>query len=152
MRLFHALLGLVIALSGCAGISADGPVVPRNLARGALSGVTEAKEEVIKTQAAWEKWWAKHSVQAPAAAPPPKVDFKREMVLAVTMGRRRTGGYSLEILGAETRGQRLRVTVRRQAPPPGAMVTQALTAPFHVVAVPRSDLKVEFIEAGSSEK
>jgi hypothetical protein len=68
------------------------------------------------------------------------------MVIAVTMGRRSTGGYSIEITRVERVGNRLRVEVTRTAPPRGAMTIQALTAPFHFVAVPASDLPVRFVE------
>ena len=71
------------------------------------------------------------------------------MVIFVAMGRQRTGGYSIEVANVEVVDQKLKISFKRKSPPPGAMATMALTAPFHIVAVPKSDLKAEFVEAKS---
>ncbi len=128
-------------------VNCDAESLPlRKIAKGALSGIAEARQEVIKDQAAWERWWTKHAVKGNSLETIPTIDFSKEMVIAVTMGRRNTGGHSIEITTAETAGQQLKISVRRTSPPPGAMVMQALTAPFHFVSVPKSDLPPEFVE------
>ncbi len=58
--------------------------------------------------------------------------FKTHAVVAAFLGRRRTGGYHIEI--KQTGRQNLNVIAH--APGKGAMVKMALTAPFRVVAVP----------------
>ena len=124
----------------------------RTLAKGAFSGVAEAKQEVIKTQTAWDKFLAAHHANTKAAPQLPAVDFSKDMVIAATMGRKNSGGYSIEITGVETNANRLRVSVRRTSPAPGAIVITALTAPFHFVAVPKSELKPEFVDAPAADK
>jgi hypothetical protein len=62
------------------------------------------------------------------------------------MGTKRTGGYTIKIVRVEPTGKSLKVFVKQSSPPPGSLSIQALTAPFHFVAVPRSDLKPEFVE------
>jgi hypothetical protein len=75
------------------------------------------------------------------------------MVIAVTMGTKRTGGYAIEIVGVEVVDKKLKISVKETSPPPGAMAIQVLSAPFHFVAMPRSDFAVEFEEAKTqSEK
>ena len=74
------------------------------------------------------------------------------MVIVVTMGTKRTGGYSIEIVGAGPAGKKLKVSVKQTSPAPGAMTIQALTAPFHFVAVPRNELEPEFVEAAPAQK
>ena len=118
----------------------------RTLAKGAFTPIAEARQEVFYDQPSWEKFWQKHAVNAKGTAQPPAVDFTREMVVAVTMGKQRTGGYSIEITQAEVSGQQFQITVKKRAPAPGAMVTQAITAPFHFAAVPMSRLKPVFVE------
>jgi PrcB C-terminal len=63
------------------------------------------------------------------------VDFDREMVVGIFLGEKSTGGYEVEIVRAEQRDSSLYFYYREKAPPPGAMVTQALTQPFHLVRV-----------------
>jgi len=137
----------IVALVGCTIATGADPITLRSLGKGGFSGIKEARQEVIKDKAAWEKLWTEH-----AKTPVPEVDFAKEMVIVATLGTKRTGGYSVEIVSAEPAGKKLRVTVKQASPPPGALAIQALTAPFHFVAVPRSDLEVEFLEPKAEAK
>jgi hypothetical protein len=124
----------------------------RSLKKGAFSGIRDVKQEVIKSAEAWEKLWKQHSTAAGASDKMPAVDFSKEMVIVATMGTKRTGGYTIEIVDVEAKDKALKISIKKTAPPPDAMTIQALTAPFHFVAVPRSDLKPEFVEVKPSEK
>jgi hypothetical protein len=153
MNLVHTLaIGLSLAcLLNCLG--ADSPkVLPiRSLAKGGMSGIRDPKRELIKETGTWEKLWKQHAVSAGASGKTPAVDFSKEMVIASTMGTKRTGGYSIEILRVEAAGKVLKIYINQSSPPPGAMSIQVLTAPFHFVAVPRSDLKPEFVETNAGK-
>ena len=143
---------LVSFFVSCATQHFAGALPMTNIAKGAFSGITEARQEVIRDKAAWEKLWNQHNVTTKQGGRIPEIDFAKEMVIAVTLGRKRTGGYAIEILSVAAEDKKLKVTVKRTAPAPGAMVTQALTAPFHFVAVPRSDLNQEFVEVKAADK
>jgi PrcB C-terminal len=67
------------------------------------------------------------------------VDFDREMVVGIFLGEKSTGGYEIEIVRAEQGDSSLYFYYREKSPPPGAMVTQALTQPFHLVRVAKYD-------------
>ena len=136
----------------CLTAGAVEKIAMRTLAKGAFSGVREAKQEVIKGQAAWDKFLSAHQANAKSAPQIPAVDFAKEMVIAVTMGRKSSGGYSIEIIGVEAAANRLKISVKRNSPVPGAITITALTAPFHFVAVHRSDLRPEFVDAPAAEK
>lgn len=142
----------IVTLLGCTSATGADPLTLRSLGKGGFSGIKEMKQEVIKDKAAWEKLWTEHSKPTRNASPAPEVDFSKEMVIAATLGTKRTGGYSVEIVSAEPAGRKLRVTVKQASPPPGALAIQALTAPFHFAAVPKSDLEVEFIEPKSQAR
>ncbi len=124
----------------------------RSLKKGAFSGIREAKQEVVKTADAWEKLWKQHATAAGEPEKIPAVDFSKEMVVVATMGTKRTGGYAIEIVGVEAKDKTLKISVKKSSPPPDAMTIQALTAPFHFVAVPKSNLKPEFVEVKPSHK
>jgi hypothetical protein len=136
---------VAIMLHSLSTAMAEAPQL-RTLAKGSFSGIDEPKQEVIKDRQAWEKFWSQHSVSAKPQEKPPEVDFAKEMAIVVTMGKQRKGGYAVEIISAKEIEKRLRVTIKTVLPKPGGMSIQALTAPFHYVAAPRSDLKPEFIE------
>ena len=129
--------------------AADAPSL-RTLAKGGFSGITEARLSVIRDQASWEQFWKEHSVRVTNPPPAPAVDFKKEMVLTATLGRRTTGGFSIEFTRIQDDPAGLKVFVVKKSPRPGGMNLQSLTAPFHFVAVPVSEKKVEFVDGDNS--
>jgi hypothetical protein len=139
-----SVLILVLALSQ----SASPDLV--TVAQGLRSGESEPLECVVRTAAEWEALWKSHAgVPAdlpakPGAEPAPAVDWPTEMVVAVFLGTRSTGGYSVEIAGARREGDALIVEYVERQPGPGSIVTQALTSPFHIAKLPRHDGPVRF--------
>ena len=114
--------------------------------KGANSAQNAPQRVVVKDQKSWEKTWSgiKGSIQPKPEVP--KIDFDKNMVIAVFMGRKNTGGYAVEIAKIEEK-EKLVVTVKETSPRPDAMVTMALTAPYHVVVVPKTGKAVEFVDA-----
>jgi hypothetical protein len=115
------------------------------LDKGSRSGIRERKRVVVKTEREWEKLKRSHQASG-SRTQIPSVDFEQEMVAAVFAGEKRTGGYGIEITKIEEDAQDRRLTVffRENRPPPNAMLTQALTQPFHVVKLKKTTLKVVF--------
>ena len=67
--------------------------------------------------------------------PAPSVDFRTRSVAAFFWGFKPTGGYGLEVAGVTYAGDAARVVLTLIAPRPGAIVTQALTSPYVVLAL-----------------
>lgn len=105
------------------------------LAQGTHSEIGDPREAVIRTQAEWAALWKAHGQPEPPVA----VDFSREMVAAVFLGTRATGGYSVQIVGTRRSGDALVIEYTEQQPDRDAILTQALTTPFHIVKLPRYD-------------
>lgn len=146
---------LVLLAGACFGwLAANGaePLELRNIAKGGVSGIVETKQLVVTNASEWAKLWSAHRANTRGDTQLPEVAFVKEMVVFVAMGQQRTGGYSVEIVKVEPGEKTLKILVKRKSPPKGAMVTQALTAPFHIVAVPRSELKPEFVETHEAIK
>ena len=54
-------------------------------------------------------------------------------------------------LYAERAGSELRVYYRGKSPDPGAMLTQALTEPYHLIKLPKDDGRLIFAPESLSE-
>ena len=112
--------------------------------QGTFSGVTDHRLVAVIDQSAWETLWSKHASKVLPSPEVPKVDFSADMVIAVFDGEKSTGGFSIEIVSiAETSTKRV-VRVVSRIPAPDAMVTMALTQPFHIVTVKLTDKRIEF--------
>lgn len=93
----------------------------------------------VEDEAAWKALWRTLS-----SGPPPAVDFAKERLVAVFLGPRPAGGYSVEFVDILTTSTRLVVRYREQIPPPGQAPREGATAPYAIKAVPRTDAPVRF--------
>jgi len=129
----------LVALCLMVGLAhAQGTV--RTIEKGAQSNVDDALKASARTDAEWAALWKKHN----GAKPAPKIDFSKEMVVAVFMGSRPTAGFAVEIVSAAERNGKLVVSYRETLPGPGTVSAQVLTAPYHLAAVPRTGSEVAF--------
>jgi hypothetical protein len=107
----------------------------KTIARGVRSGVREPLETVIRSQTDWQSLWGRHTSTGTAPSPPPTVDFDKELVAAVFLGEKPSGGYGVEISSAEVADNSLTIFVKETSPKPGAIVTLAINQPFHIVRI-----------------
>lgn len=114
-------------------------VVFTTVARGTDSQVSEPREVIARSAGEWRALWSTHSAERA-----PDIDVSRWTVVAVFLGTRPTGGYEVEITRVLQEGGATVVEYREQRPPPDAFLIQALTSPFHIVRIPRTDTKVTF--------
>ena len=102
------------------------------IARGDASHVTEPRRDIARTDDEWRALWAIHAGPGAAA---PAVDMGASIVAAAFAGEKPTAGYSIEIT-ADDRDP-VRLAVQETAAPPGGVLAQVITSPFHIVSVPR---------------
>jgi hypothetical protein len=105
----------------------------QTVAKGSLSGVREPSQVIIRSQAKWLALWHRHTLVDTNPAPAPVINFDKEIVAAVFLGEKPTGGYSVEIIRAEQMNGSLLIEYREKSPPPSSMTIQALTQPFHII-------------------
>jgi hypothetical protein len=137
---------LLAALAGCSSprSSPGHKLTWRTLSRGLSSGLVQPGHHVIRDPTAYFKLWADHAAEVPRAALPPAVDFSREMVVAVALGQRPTGGYMVEIVDVVLRGRTARVLVAERVPRPGVLQIQMATQPYQFIALPALNARIEF--------
>ncbi len=140
MSRFCCLLPLLALLLGaCQAARSPAELEPRILGHwsGQNGGADASGHRVLRDANDWNAHWRAVGQEAPRP-----IDPVREMAIVVFLGERRTGGYTVEITAVESSAEGLIVTPRESAPPPGAMVTQALTQPWALALVPASDRPV----------
>ena len=123
---------VVLALQGVSPL--------RVLEKGDQSNVDDARQVAARTTAEWNTLWRQHSPDRDQ----PRVDFARDMVLGVFLGSRTTAGFSVEIVSALVEQGILVVRFRETRPQSDRISAQVITAPYHLVAVPRHSGDVRF--------
>jgi hypothetical protein len=91
----------------------------------------------LRTTDQWLAFW-----QQVGREPPRVLDTSAEMAVVIFLGEKNTGGYGAEITGVRVHEGRLVLDYRESSPAPDAMVTQALTSPWAVAIISRSELLV----------
>ena len=128
---------LVIVL---AALLQSTPPNVRTVAKGPLSAINQPRQVAVRSATEWGALWKEHGDNAPL----PVIDFSREMVVGVLLGRRPTAGYGIEIVRTIGNGGALVVEYVESAPSRDAITAQILTAPYHFAAVPKFDGAVSF--------
>jgi len=120
------------------------PVV--TIQKGNFSGIHEPLQVTVRDQTEWEALWKRHTSNQSPPLPVPVVDFGTEMVVGLFAGDKTTGGYEVEITGAELKGSNLYIFYLEKNPAPGGMTIQAVTQPFHLIKLARQDIPVVFVK------
>lgn len=72
------------------------------------------------------------------------VNFSNDILIAVFQGQKNTGGYGISIKKITDDGETLTVYVQEISPGGGCMVTMALTSPYSIVKIQKTDKRITF--------
>lgn len=155
--LFSTLI--VLLLAGCQYISRDDgngaaeffenaePVSFETIEKGSYGNQdVEERNAVIRDTEAFSSFWMNLHEGVQPMPSVPEVDFTGQMVVATVMGTRPSGGYASEITHAGSGFDRLGIRIKNRTPGNSCGVTAALTNPYHIVKIERSELEVRFFE------
>jgi hypothetical protein len=110
---------------------------PRTIEKGDQSNIEDARQVLVRTEAEMRQLWQQHAPNRPM----PTIDFSREMVVGVFMGSRPNAGFSTAIISATAANGALIVRYSETKPSAGVVTAQILTFPYHLVAIPKAEVK-----------
>jgi len=132
--------GLIVGIVA----AGDGGQHPATSWQGNRAGINETQQVVIRNTGDWQKLWNQiHSSREPMPTVP-VIDFSSNMVIGYFLGQRSTGGYSVSIEDIKESNDEIVVTISTTMPGRNSIVSQALTSPYAIQAIPKSDKKVVF--------
>jgi hypothetical protein len=111
---------------------------------GARGGSDDASTLVVRSAGEWTALWRRIGREEPR-----KLDPAKEMAVAVFLGEKRTGGFSVEIKSVREESGNLFVEYHERTPAPDMVVAQVLTSPWTVAVTSRSSSPVVFVKASS---
>lgn len=123
---------------------AEGDIAFATIDSGTFSGVAQRAGVTVRDEGEWLELWRKHSSKQYPPAPLPHVDFGADMVVAVFSGERASGGFAIQVERIKESGGRLIVYVSETGAAPGSINTMAITQPYHIVKLARSNATVVF--------
>lgn len=128
--------------------STTAPLTFRTLAFGQQTPLQHAGRLALTDAGSWADMWA--NVREDPTALPPEVDFATESVLLALHGPASNTCYSIRITGAWLVGSEVQANVTTFGPEPGAACGDAITYPWHAVAVGRPDARAVWNERTST--
>lgn len=75
----------------------------------------------------------------------PDVDFGEKMVIAVVMGQKPSGGYSVSLKQLEVGSDSIQFLVDETVPGENCIVTQAITNPYQIIAIDKTEKEIKFV-------
>lgn len=111
--------------------------------KGYYCGIGQNKNIVIKDTQEWTNTW-KDLLSNTNYQKSKNINFENKTIIAVFMGERNSGGYSIEIKNVVENGNQLIVSYIENSPSADSMVTMALTQPFHVIEIDKTDKEIVF--------
>lgn len=75
----------------------------------------------------------------------PNVDFEEKTIIAVVMGQKPSGGYSVSIKQLEVGKDTIQFMVEEVIPGEKCFVTEALTNPYQIIAIDKTQKEIKFV-------
>ncbi|MCW8916795.1 MAG: protease complex subunit PrcB family protein [Magnetovibrio sp.] len=143
LRFLPTVLGLGLCLastpSWSAPINNAEPVVARKVVHGNLSSPTKHSVHVLRTGHEWREFTNAQRINWDT-----NIDFNHDMVVAVFLGTRNTSGYRITLPEVRMTEWLIEVTYAEIPPDPQRNHIQALTSPYVLSILPRSEAPVVF--------
>lgn len=117
------------------GYSSGTALEVRRIGQWTHTGIRERRRLVIQDDSALAQFWSELAVGDER----PKVDFSRELVIAVASGQQPTGGFSIAVEQASQKQGELTIRVVETGPGRNCVTTSELTQPVEVVAAPQRE-------------
>lgn len=131
--------------SGCSTQGNDEKKLPMEIILdGTYSAVEDKREILLNNNEDFQKLMAdvyKNLDQMPRI---PVVDFNKNSVVAVFIGNRSNGGFMVAIDSITEGSKNLTVNITETTPGKNCMVTDAITRPFTLVKIPKTESKPVF--------
>jgi hypothetical protein len=111
---------------------------------GAYSSIADKRQVVVTNQEEYMKLMDELYSYLDQVPKVPEVDFTKNSVVAVFMGEKPNGGYTINFDKVIKRKDDLTVSFYETTPGPKCMVTDAITRPYEIAKIPKIDRKVKF--------
>ncbi|MCL4416925.1 MAG: protease complex subunit PrcB family protein [Actinobacteria bacterium] len=133
---------LLLFLFSCGKENRD-KIALDTISKGKYSQQAEKEYFVIKDTESFNQLLAKIS-NGDSEITNKDVDFSKEMVVGVFLGEKPTGGYTVEISDVLKQDKYIEFLIKINEPNPGEIVTEAITSPYHIIKLKKSDMEIVF--------
>ncbi|MFP3985216.1 MAG: protease complex subunit PrcB family protein [Candidatus Bathyarchaeia archaeon] len=111
---------------------------------GNMNGYCEETYIVVRNEAEWEGVWEKHTLLESPPRSLPEINFSRNIIVCVFMGKCPTAGYKISIDRIWTDGEFVHVEIVKSRSSNDLAVAQIITRPFIIASLNSTNLHFVF--------
>jgi len=144
LLLFAALyIAIGIFNVGCSD-STENTSFSMIISEGALSNISVQRFDIIRDSVALVALWTIQNLGFAGVAEIPVIDFNQDMILALFLGSRISGGFTIKVESIEELSTQMIINILESVPGTGCPVTLGFTQPFQIVKIPKTDKTIVF--------
>lgn len=114
------------------------------LAQDTYGGYTDSRFMVIEdNESLTEVFNLLNKTRSPALTIP-AINFKKERVIALFLGEKTSGGYSIAVQQIISNNGKINIAYKVTSPKLGDMVTSVMTQPFSIIKIPKTKNVIVF--------
>lgn len=106
------------------------------IAQGNDSAIQSPTKVTLISEGDLQRHWMKH--KPGSSAPLTNIDWNKEWVFAIHLGKRTSGGYSVRVESIDVSGHEVRVNYVEEMPRRGSATSSALTSPYVIIRATRT--------------
>lgn len=144
-KIFFLIVFIIsVFVTGCSTQGNDEKKLPMEIILdGTYCSIEEKREVLLNKNDDYQKLMTEVYSNLDQLPRIPVLDFTKYSVVAVFLGTRSNGGYMVSI-DSIIEGKNLTVNITETTPGKNCMVTDAITRPFSLVKIPKTELKPVF--------
>jgi hypothetical protein len=109
----------------------------RTFESGSQSKIEQYETRVLETEGDFQMYWSRNTGNPPHTAPR-TVDWNKERLVAINLGTKQSGGYSVAVESVKrVRSSEIEISFAVRSPTKGTPVTQGITSPYTVIRMDR---------------
>ena len=90
--------------------------------------------------AVWVRLFSKYDRKPPL----PNIDYENNMLIAVILGERNNGGYSIKTKSILETKRNISITTEEEKPGNTCLTNSVMTYPFQLIEIPKTDKEITF--------
>ncbi|MBN4085136.1 protease complex subunit PrcB family protein [Flavobacteriaceae bacterium AH-315-B10] len=111
-----------------------------------FGGITDSKFMIINNEKDLDLVYSSINKSRTPELEMPTIDFDKETVIALFLGEKNSGGYSIAVEQIINVNDKVNVVYRITSPKAGEMVTSVMTQPYCIIKIPKTSKEIVFLQ------
>ena len=122
------------------------PIIFTEIKTGKNSNYTEYTTEEIHNTKDLSDVWVNLFAKYDRKPPIPIIDFENKMLIAIALGKRNSGSYSIQVNSILETKNGININVSEKQPGSSCITSSVMVYPFQLIEIARTTKKITFIK------